>query len=87
MKLIKSAIITVAGDPSVGIPHSTFELTGGDFILDPSAFSDSDKMVSEFRDKLTMLSEEFLGDGQAHVFLEGWDEPPEPDYDWTGERQ
>ena len=80
--MIKSAIISFSGDSGVGIPNATFELTGGDFILDPEIFCDPEMEVEGFRKRLAELCEDFLGDGKAYVFLNGYDkEPEEPEYE------
>lgn len=65
MKPIETVYIEAAGDPSVGIPRSSFTAT---LFLDPNCFADPDKAIEDIRNQFIELYSELCDERVAVMF-------------------
>lgn len=62
--MIKAVYITVAGDPSVGIPHAVFEIN--DLCIDREDYSNAD--LFNFKDSLAEAFGKLYGEKASVLF-------------------
>jgi len=71
---ITAAVVTVHGEPSVGIPDWSVEIGPLDLGLSFIAEDQTEEFCDELRSALQQVAKVITGEDNAEVFLEGYDE-------------